>query len=157
MGNLASRIQASQNRTSNNGHLTRSDPLRAAGTYFGPNFVLERDEVSPSENTARAFMEDIVNSMAARNGIVDLQIIRNLGDIYSQLPAPEMRKAITLKSTLNLQRGSLQLSKVNNETRLRYNLNFKFDSLVPCEIVLYWGAKESVFRDDDGRLNLKYS
>ena len=120
------------------------DLLKATGTYYGPNFVLERDGVAPAPNSSRAYWDDIVNLLSGGGtGTIDLQQLRNLGDLYSQLPPAQIKQATTITACYNLQRGSLQLSKMD-ATIPQYNFEFQFDSTVACYITLYWGVRLEV-------------
>ena len=127
------------------------DLLKATNTYYGPNFVLERDGVPPSQNSNRAYWDDIVNLLSG-NGTVNLDEIRALGDLYSQLPPAEVKQATTITAAYNLQRGSLNLSKLDTGG---YNFEFKYDSTVACFITLYWGVRLEL-QQKNGEIDLNF-
>ena len=131
------------------------DYLKATATYYGPNFVLERDGVAPNSNTSRAHWDDIVNLLSgSASGPLDLQQIRNLSDLYSQLPPAQVKQATTITASYNLQRGSLQLSKMESSPG-QYNFEFKFDSTVPCVVNLYWGVRLEM-KQSNGQTDLNF-
>ncbi|KAJ3353265.1 hypothetical protein HDU91_005917 [Kappamyces sp. JEL0680] len=132
------------------------DALRASGTYFGPNFVLESNGIGPGDASSMAFWEDIVNVLSLGTGDVANAGLENVQEIYSQLPPAEMKTSPAIQSNVNIQKPTLRLSRLKESSRLQYGLSFKYDTLKETKIKIYWGAKELPTRIGD-ELSYRYS
>ncbi|KAI8893539.1 hypothetical protein BC833DRAFT_607988 [Globomyces pollinis-pini] len=121
------------------------DTMRATGTYFGPNFVLDS---TTGTNTTPAFWEDIMSVIASGRDAIDIT------EVYSQLPPAEIKTAITLQSKLNLQKSTIRLTNKKEAQTNNYSLNFQFDATEPCMVNIYWGCREEF--ENKGKLSTGY-
>jgi hypothetical protein len=148
MGQVMSRTRIATNV--NQPRIEPTDLFRATGTYFGPNFILESNGVSPGANSQRAFFEDIINVLSTSQTTSDTQQLQAFGDIYSQLPPAELKTCLTIQSKVNVQKSTITLSKIKESSSLSYKLSFRFDLLEPASISIYWGAKEKMITNQHG-------
>jgi hypothetical protein len=143
MGQRFSRSQTTQGTGTMN-----DDSMRATGTYFGPNFVLESNGISPGNS--RAFLEDIMNVLSTNQDSTDADQLQAFGDLYAQLPPAELKACQTIQSKVNLQKSTLRLSRVKDVQSLQYKLQFKFDLLESGYIRVLWGARERINTNQNG-------
>jgi hypothetical protein len=127
---------------------TNEDSMRATGTYFGPNFVLESNGIAPGNS--RAFLEDIMNVLSTNQDSTDVDQLQAFGDLYAQLPPAELKACQTIQSKVNLQKSTLRLSRVKEAQSLQYKLQFKFDLLESGYIRVLWGARERINSNPNG-------
>jgi hypothetical protein len=167
MGNIFSRQQQAPSPAGQLfGRQNNHDSLRALGSFYGPNFIMDTNGVAAE--SARAFLEDIANILASGINPSDMQQLHGLGDIYASLPPAEIKSSISVQSSLNIPRSSIKLLKhrsqshdtPTNSLEIRedklYGLEFRYDSLCPCYIRLYWGSKEEYETDDKGNISYRY-
>ncbi|KAJ3253637.1 hypothetical protein HK103_000425 [Boothiomyces macroporosus] len=108
------------------------------------------DDENISSTSTRAFVEDILNVLSLGQ-LGNLQEIAALGNLYNELPPPPLRKAKTLQSKINLIKSSIQVLYKNNNTEI----TFKYDSLVPCYISIYFNGR--VTFENSSESNLKFN
>ncbi len=103
-----------------------------------------------------AFWEDIVHvlSLGADNSS---GLSNQIQEMYSQLPAPEIKATPAIQSNVNLQKASLRLSRLKESSKLQFGLKFKYDTVKPTRIKLYWGAKELPIKDENGNLTYRFA
>lgn len=130
------------------------DVLRAQGTYFGPNFVLDSTGAMAGVSNSMAFWEDILNVLAVGGGNGGASQV--LGNVYSNIPPPEMKPCVTLKANLNLVKNSLRLTRVEETAGGAYQIGFKFDTLVDAYVKIYWGATERRRVDSNGKVTYEF-
>ncbi|KAJ3272220.1 hypothetical protein HDV01_005874 [Terramyces sp. JEL0728] len=119
--------------------------LTSRSTYYGPHFVMDDENISTT--SSRAFVEDILNVLSL--GILgNLHEVAALGNLYNELPPPPLRKAKTLQSKINLSKSSIQVLHRNKSTEIQ----FKYDSLVPCYISIYYNARVTYESNTDASL-----
>ena len=103
-----------------------------------------------------AYWEDIVNILS--NGTNDRANfdIPGIGNIYAQLPPPEIKRAAAVQSNVNIQKSSLRINRIKESSSLQYSLSFKFDSLEKTIVKIYWGAKEIPVFDSLGNVSYRF-
>ncbi|KAH9249106.1 hypothetical protein BASA81_013179 [Batrachochytrium salamandrivorans] len=133
---------------------TPAPVLHTNGTYFGPHFLIDSShpQIQPGQplQATQAFWDEILNVLSGGPGAADTEMT-GLGNIYNQLPSAELKHTTTLQAQMAIQKNTVLLVKTADTSHNLFTLEFVFDSIAPCNICLYWNARETYVTDEHGR------
>ncbi|ORX49690.1 hypothetical protein BCR36DRAFT_412664 [Piromyces finnis] len=181
------------------------------GLYFGPYFIMNRNNRTTNTRARNLINEQVQNNImtstglmwsdlleAIENGVITEQELSDFGISFGQTHISEYDAPITIQSLVNLHKHSIKLSKVkyegNNHNRNsiynmaaenlnfnmennsmsmgekknecviqienlsnndnkddRVNLEFEYDSYTPCQVHLFWNAREVIVKNGNER------
>jgi len=210
---------STRNRRNSNLPSTISYFTNSFGLYFGPYFIMNRNERVPNTRARNLINEQVQNNImsgtglmwsdlleAIENGVITEQELSDFGIEFGQTPISEHDAPITIQSLVNLHKHSLKLTKVKyNESQIKRNniynmpsenlkfdmnnntmtmtdkkdecviqidnsspennqnsnpnsskdcrvsLEFEYDSYTPCQVHLFWNAREVIVKNGNER------
>ncbi|ORX82413.1 hypothetical protein BCR32DRAFT_292644 [Anaeromyces robustus] len=209
MGNNISLRRNQRNIPSTISYFTNS-----FGLYFGPYFIMNRNDRNVNTRARNLINEQVQNNImsgtgllwsdlleAMENGVITEQELSDFGISFGQTQISEYDAPITIQSLVNLHKHSIKLSKVKykegenrentfknplastniqinndmvnekkdecviqidsltkdmnnmkiNNSDYRVNLEFEYDSYTPCQIHLFWNAREVIVKNGNER------
>jgi len=181
------------------------------GLYFGPYFIMNRNDRATNTRARNLINEQVQNNImtgtglmwsdlleAIENGVITEQELSDFGISFGQTQISEYDAPITIQSLVNLHKHSVKLSKVkydennknrnsiynmpaenlsfntennsmsmgekkdecviqidnlgnNNSKDYRVSLEFEYDSYTPCQVHLFWNAREVIVKNGNER------
>ncbi|KAJ1344853.1 hypothetical protein BSLG_000368 [Batrachochytrium salamandrivorans] len=138
---------------------TPAPVLHTNGTYFGPHFLIDSShpQIQPGQplQATQAFWDEILNVLSGGPGAADTEMT-GLGNIYNQLPSAELKHTTTLQAQMAIQKNTVLLVKTADTSHNLFTLEFVFDSIAPCNICLYWNARETYVTDEHGQTAIRF-